>query len=145
MGYKPQRKTYTLEYTQYPGLVITAGSPELGKVLSPESFTINMTAADPATRIQAFKTFTDHVVTWNIEHPDTDDGNACPRCGLAPDQLMPTTVEMLSCLDVSFVIDILMGWVTTVSRVSLPKGLSMTDGTTDIGTLMRQLGELQNQ
>lgn len=144
-GYKPQKKQYTLTYTDYPGLTVIANAPVLGELLDSTALTINLLAQDEVQRIKAFTTFINHVLTWNVLHPDIIGLDACPRCGLASDQPLPTTVDALKCLDVEFVIAVVMGWATTVASVTLPKGLNLSDGTPTIDTLMKQLGEMQNR
>jgi hypothetical protein len=144
-GYKPAKRTCNIEYTQYPGLTIVTDFPSIGESLAPESYQVDMTAATEEERLAAFAMFMRHVITWNILHPDTSDGQACPVCGLMPDQMMPTVMKSLKCLETPFVIDIVIGWAKSIMSVSLPKEMNSSNGMPNIDSLMKVLGELQSR
>jgi len=156
MGYRPSHKTYLIEIEEYPGLEIRSASTSLGRLMDvlTSSTEIKELTVEQAHNHPAFRTFTDAIISWNIEHPaisltDTDtptavdllDGVACPVCGLREGQPVPATVAGLFCLDLDFVMDLILGWVTALTRVSAGKAQSMKNGGTPQQDLMSQLGE----
>lgn len=155
-GYKPSSKKYNVSYRQYPGLVITAKGTTLGKLqkLSAMKMTINEQDKDKIDYV--FKFFVGRVITWNILHPEieldddfeiSDDNEpACPVCGLEEGQPVPTTVEAMYCLELSFILSLIFGWMAVIASVSDPKELNFSDGAMNshMEDLMSRLGEMQS-
>jgi hypothetical protein len=156
MGYRPSHKTYLIEIEEYPGLEVRSASTSLGKLMDvlTSSTEIKEMTMDQAHNHPAFRTFTDAVISWNIEHPaitlagtdtptavDLLDGAACPICGLREGDPVPPTVAGLFCLDLDFVMDLILGWVTALTRVSQGKAMSTKNGGSPQQDLMSQLGE----
>jgi hypothetical protein len=136
MGYKPQTKLYNLEYNDYPGLEIFARGASLGTLL--ELGQIKMSAdMNEALRDKVFGFFATRIAKWNMEHPEIeplDDGRVpevCPRCGLAEDVPMPISTESLMCLDVQFVFNLIVGWMSVLTRITGPKEPNSNDGETN--------------
>jgi len=151
MGYKPTVKLYELEFKDYPGLELFARGASLGKVL--ELGQIQMTPnMSEKLRDKVFGFFATRIAKWNMEHPELDpldDGQVpetCPRCGLAEDTPMPVSTESLMCLDITFVFNLIVGWMSTLTRISAPKDLSSSDGETNSLTeeYLRKLDSLAN-
>lgn len=160
MGYKPKNTRYTLELVDYPGLEITCKGTSLGKILEMgrTNININTLAKSDELRDALFGTFADRLVTWNIEHPELEDTvkvsadgqpvliEVCARCGLSEGDLLPTTVDGLMCLEMGFVMALILGWMSAVARVSGPKDPSINNGgmNSQLEDLMNQIGSLQN-
>jgi len=146
MGYKPTKKVYELNFTDFPGLEISATSCALGKLMHLGTLNIRMDEQDEDKKMELFNTFAACLMSWNMEHPALNDGDeVCLACGLAEDAPMPCTVDSLLCLDLDFIMPILFGWMAAVSRISVPKGLSLSDGGRNIQEeAMRLLGQHQN-
>jgi len=139
--YKPERQTYTIQFADAPGLEMRCTSTSLGRLHSTQQL-----SRDPARQLEAFKVFTDNVVSWNIVHPDMEnpDYASCPLCGSPAGAPLDTTLEGLTCLDVGFITKLFMGWVEGMTTVSVPKELSSNLGETAQKELMMRLGQLQN-
>lgn len=148
MGYKPNRKLYRLEFEDYPGLEITATSTSLGKLMHLASMELRLGSGIPESeRTELFEFFASKIVTWNVEHPELDttrEDGTCLQCGLAEGAPLPTTLEGILCLDLTFTMSIIIGWMTTLTKASLPKGMSLKNGGIVPEDLMKQLGELQS-
>jgi len=151
MGYKPQRKIYELEFTDYPGLEIKATSTSLGKLMHLSDMKLNLNEPDAAKRLEVFSVFSGCVVEWNMEHPELTEDNKqpdsmqCKDCALVEGDPLPSTVKGMMCLELGFMMSLIFGWMTAVSRVSVPKELSLSDGGRNIQEeLMKQLGQHQN-
>lgn len=152
MGYQPKVKLHELVYTDYPGLELYARGASLGTLL--ELGQIRMTPDMPTElRDKVFGFFATRVAKWNMEHPEIEplaDGRVpaeCQRCGLAEGTPMPISMESLMCLDIGFVFSLIVGWMSVLTRVSLPKEMSSSDG--EMSSLMdqhlSQLESLANQ
>lgn len=136
MGYKPPVKLYDLDFSDYPGLEIFARGASLGRLLALGEIEMNpqTLAKSPELQNEVFGFFATRIAKWNMEHPEVEplaDGrvpDACPRCGLAEDTPMPISVESLMCLDIAFVLRLITGWMTVLTRVSVPKEESSNDG-----------------
>lgn len=133
MGYKPTVKLYNLEFVDYPGLEIYARGASLGKLL--ELGQIQMTPdMSEELRDAIFGFFATRIARWNMEHPEIEplpDGRVpaeCPRCGLAEGTPMPISTESLLCLDITFVLSLIVGWMGILTRVSGPKEPNSSDG-----------------
>lgn len=146
MGYQPPRKVYSVEFERHPGLEMSCYGASIGELLdtSDLKFRVNVS---PEEQRKLFEFFQSRLVTWNVEHPECpldNDGN-CARCGMKPGNMLPTTVEGMFCLDISFVMDLIMGWMTAVVQVSLPKGMNSLSGAPNIPEeVMSQLASLQS-
>lgn len=157
-GYKPKKILHNVTYVQYPGLLISSKGTTIGKLQKLAGMKITVNEKDQEKVDYVFKFFTSRVITWNLLHPEIeidDDSNApdgtdmleCPVCGLHEDDLLPTTHEGLYCLDMSFVLSLIFGWMAAIAGASDPKGLNSSDG--ELSTLkenaMSRLAEMQNQ
>jgi hypothetical protein len=146
MGYKPVKKVYQLAFTDFPGLEIDAVSTSLGKLMRVGELNIKIDEPDEEKRMEMFNTFAACIVNWNMEHPALPEGaEVCANCGLVEDTPMPCTVKHLLCLDLDFIMPIMFGWIATISRVSVPKELSLSDGGRNIPEeVMKLLGQHPN-
>lgn len=136
MGYKPQTKLYNLEFNDYPGLEVFARGASLGKLLELGQTAMNPQALsnDDNLKDRTFGFFITRIASWNMEHPEIEplpDGRvpaACERCGLPEGTPMPVTLESLMCLDMAFVLSLIVGWMSVLARVSAPKEMNSSDG-----------------
>lgn len=151
MGYKPQRKIYDLVFADYPGLEIKATSTSLGKLMELSEMKLNLNEPDAEKRLEVFTVFAACVVEWNMEHPELTEDNkqpdsmCCKDCGLLEGIALPATVKGMMCLELGFMMSLIFGWMAAVSRVSVPKELSLSDGGKNIQEeLMKQLGQHPN-
>lgn len=133
MSYRPSRKTYNLVFEDFPGLEVTALSASLKEIDSVETLNQDTTRPEKERRMVLFQLFADKLVSWNMEHPDT--GEALP----------PTLAGILE-LDLDFIMPIIIGWVTTITRASLPKGMNSSNGVNDSLSeeAMKLLATMQN-
>lgn len=156
MSYKPPKKNYLLEFESRPGLHIRTKGASLEELDRVSGMNANLMHKDRGKRLELFTFFAEKIIEWDMEHPEPDslsDG-VCAQCGLAEDAPMPPTFESLLCLDIDLAVEITIGWATTISRVSVPKGLSspaggnsgpsipLSDGMTD--EIMRKLEHIQS-
>lgn len=127
MGYRPQRKQFNLTFEDFPGLEVSATAASLGELDEIEN-----AQKDASKRMFVFETFIRHLVSWNVED---EHGEA-----------VPTNMEGLRSLDMDFVMAIIAGWVTSVARASLPKGLNLNSGAMNTlgADAMKTLEMLQN-
>lgn len=148
MGYKPQHKVYNLEFVDYPGLEVTARSAPLGELSAAYDLNIKINEPDKTKRLEAFAFFADRLVSWNLEHPEVSNSTndpVCAACGLQEDNPMPPTVDSMMCLEIDLIMAIIIGWINTISKVSLPKGMSSNNGEMSIPEeLAKKLEMLQN-
>lgn len=132
MGYKPPKQQYNIAFEDYPGMEVLAKSVPLAKMNAMSSMQINHREQDEAKRLQVFRELAKYIIRWNLVHPEpddfADDGETCAACGLAEDEAMPVSVQSLLCLEIEVVSAILTGWIFTIARASLPKGMSSSDG-----------------
>lgn len=154
MGYKPVVKTYVLEFADYPGLEIRTEGATLDELDGMSAMNIDLMHKDKEKRLELFVFFADKLIGWDMDHPIVKGGGACKRCGLLEDAALLPVFESMLCLPMDMAVAIVIGWATTISRVSLPKGLSspgggtngpsmpLPDGMTD--EIMRQLEQLQS-
>jgi hypothetical protein len=144
-GYKPTKKLYDLEFVDFPGLEVKARSASIGEIKAAQELNIDPAEKDPEKQMEAFTFFEKKIVEWNIIHPEIDDGDICPVCGLKEDDPVPPTVAGMLCLDISMMLAIIFGWIQTVARVSVPKGMSTNGGAMSIPEdTMQKLAMLQN-
>lgn len=147
MGYKPLGKIYNLEFADFPGLEVSAKACTLAELTYVSQLTPDVREKDPEKRLELFHFFVGKLLSWNIEHPETNTpGGACANCGLTEGQPMPTTVDSVLCLELSLVMAIIVGWVLAQARVSVPKELNLNSGGNDTLTenVMKELEKLQN-
>lgn len=135
MGFKPVKKLLDLEFVDYPGLEIRARSASIAEIKEAQELNIDVGKKDIADeeRLEAFTFFEKKIVTWNLEHPELDesseeDPERCKFCGLKEDEPMPPTVKSMMCLDFSLMLAIVFGYIQTVARVAVPKGMSLPNG-----------------
>lgn len=158
MGYKPPKQQYKIAFEDYPGMEVLARSVPLKKMNQISTMQINHREQDETKRLEVFGELAKYIVSWNLEHPEPDDyaedGEVCAACGLQEDAPMPVSVQSLLCLEIEVVSAILTGWIFTIARASLPKGMSSSGGGTSgpsiplpdgtIDETMRMLAQLQN-
>lgn len=158
MGYQPGRKLYNLKFEDFPGLEVAAAGTSLGKLMYISSLNVNMNEPDEAKRMEVFKFFAGQLVSWNMDHPEIDNLDeleeipiatggsmmVCRLCKVQPGGPMPCTVESLLCLELSFIMKIIFGWMGAIARVSVPKELSLSDGGKNIEDMMMKLVQHQN-
>lgn len=144
MGFKPEVTVHEITYDDFPGLSLTAYEASLGELADMGEMPLSMNPQDAAKRFEMFEKFASYVVTWNIDHPVVRKGGACGQCGLTEGQPLPTTGEALRCLGFPFVLKLIFGWVTGMTRLSVPKELNSSDGEMKPEDLMKQLAQLQS-
>ena len=157
MGYKPIKKLYNLQFEDFPGLEVAATGTSLGKLMHLSSLRVNMNEEDEEKRMEVFKFFAGQLVKWNIDHPEIENLDelkevptaggsmmVCAQCAVQPGAPMPCTVESLMCLELSFIMKIIFGWMGAIARVSVPKELSLSDGGKNIEEAMMRLVQHQN-
>jgi hypothetical protein len=148
MGYKPESKLYDLEFVDFPGLEVRTRSASIGEIQKSYQLNVKLDETDPEKQGAIFAFFASKLVSWNILHPEidaADESGNCTLCGLAEDAEMPPTVRSMMCLDLGMIMAIITGWISTVARVTPPKGQSSKSGAIDIPEeVMRQLEALQN-
>lgn len=145
MGYRPARTVYTLEFEDYPGMEVSCYGSALGELIEVSDLQFSMSEVDKNKQKEIFTFFASKLVTWNLEHPEvsTTDG-LCSSCGSKPGVPLPTTVEGMLCLELKFIMTIILNWVAAMTRVSDPKGLSSNSGGMNMQDMMMQLGQLQS-
>lgn len=157
MGYKPTSTTYALEFEDKPGLEVRCKGATLGEIDKVRKLEPNMNEPDEAKRMAIFTFFEKKLITWNVDHPELveeDENGRCASCGLKEDEPMPCTVLSMQCLELAFIMRIIIGWVFAVARVSVPKGLNLSNGAPNgqglplpdglTEQIMRELENLQN-
>jgi hypothetical protein len=134
MLYRPTRKTYNLAFEDFPGIEITALSASLKEIDSVETLNQDTSRPEKERRMVLFQLFADKLVSWNVAHPDTGEA-------------LPPTLDGLLELDLEFIMPLIIGWVTTITRASLPKGMNSSNGANASLSeeSMRLLEKLQNQ
>lgn len=133
MGYKPKSKLYDLEFENHQGLAVLCKGATLGELDKIRQLEPNMNEPDEAKRLAIFRFFARKVVTWNVVHPEVTepseaDESICARCGLTEDMDLPISVQSMQCLELAFIMEIIIGWVFAVARVPVPKGLNSSNG-----------------
>lgn len=149
MGYKPTTSSYELVFEDMPGLTVTARGGSMAELIEMESLKVSINESDPRKKLAVFEFLSSRIITWDMEHPDTkkveDEWQPCARCGLLPDAPLPSNVEHMMCLELSTIMSVFFGWIFAVARLSLPKGMNLSDGGPNIQEeLMSQLAKLQN-
>lgn len=157
MGYKPQGKLYELAFENHEGLEVTCKGATLGEIDKVRKLEPKMNEPDEAKRMAMFTFFEKKLVSWNVDHPapdELDENDCCAACGLHEDMLLPCNVRSMQCLELNFVMEIIIGWVFAVARVPIPKALNSSNGgTTGQGSplpdglteqIMRELETLQS-
>lgn len=157
MGYQPSKKLYNLMFEDFPGLEVVAAGTSLGKLMHLSSLDIQINEPDEEKRMYVFKFFAGQLVKWNVDHPEIDtlddleevpegEGSkmVCRLCKCMPGAPMPCTVASLLCLELSFIMRIIFGWMSAIARVSVPKELSLSAGGNNIEEAMMRLVQHQN-
>lgn len=147
MGYKPNKKFYTLEFPEYPGLEITVKGVSIGKLVDISNMSLDLSKESDEDKLKVFGLFAKKITSWNVEHPEpeetTEDGT-CAICGLEEGAPLPTTAEAMKCLDVDFIMPLILGWFSQQSTVSPGKGPNLNGGERITQEAMRQLNALQS-
>lgn len=135
--YTPASKIYNVSYEDFPGLHIKCKSSTLGELRS-------LGQSGSVDNQNAF--FASRIISWNIGHPPlkSDDAVVCPVCSLAESSPLPVTADAMLCLDLDFLLALIAGYMSAVTRVSVPKGLSLNLGEKAQEDLMSQLAQLQS-
>lgn len=150
MGYQPSRKLYNLQFEDYPGLEVSAAGTSLGRLMHLSSLNVQINEQDEEKRMEVFKFFAGQLVSWNMEHPTLEETEViegetvCANCNVAEGAPMPCTLESLLCLELSFIMKIIFGWMSAIARVSIPKELTLSDGGKNIEEAMMRLVQHQN-
>lgn len=105
MGYRPQRKTYVLEFEgeEYKGLEVKIRGLNTGQMLDID--TAREDGGDAAIRAM-LKLMADQLVEWNVEDDD--------------DQPVPMTFEGVCSLDLDFNWAVINAWQTAIAGVAAP-------------------------
>lgn len=128
MGYRPQRTIYRIRYEQYPDLLLRATPPSLGELTY--NFSIDPTSLPQSEvtkrMIGSFNAFFQHIVEWNVEHPEVilgkeSDPTVCAKCGLREGDVLPRSLVAARCLEPDFLGSLQAGWLEGVSGVSAEK------------------------
>ena len=113
-GYKA-RRTFDLEFAQYPGMEVSVRAPAVGQMLDILG-TADKVASGSVTQDDFDKLvgwFAEHLVAWNLEEDD--------------DTPIPATLESLRSLEPAIAMDIINGWTQRV--ISVPPPLPKRSGT----------------
>jgi hypothetical protein len=132
-GYKPMGKIYDLAFEDHPGLEVRCKGASLGELNKVRELEPNMNEPDEKKRLAVFGFFEKKVISWNIVHPEVSepseiDEKVCARCALKEDDELPISVHHMQCLELSFIMQIIIGWVFAVARVSIPKDMNLSNG-----------------
>lgn len=152
MGYKPGKKVYHMQFEDFPGLEVNAHGTSLGKLMHISSLNLNLNEADEEKRMEVFTFFAGQLVSWNVEHPalenpepDGSGGFICFHCKQPEGAPMSCDVMSLMCLELDFIMRIIIGWISSIARVSFPKEMSSNSGGNGIPEeVMRMLAQHQN-
>lgn len=149
MGYKPEASFYELVFEDMPGLEVTARGGSMAELIEMETLKVTINESDPKKKLAVFEFLSSRIITWNMEHPDTKkvkgEWQPCAKCGLLPDAPLPSTVDHMMCLELKTIMGVFFGWIFSVARLSLPKGMNLSDGGPNIQEeLMNQLAKLQS-
>jgi hypothetical protein len=154
MGYKPKANLYHITFTDIPELDIYCKGATIGKLVSFSQMVVNIKDIAATNQAEIFEYFATRVVQWNVEHPEIDeylviDGEAtdkCALCGSREGEELPIGPRAFYCLDLSFIMKIMQGWMVAITRVAAPKAQNSSDGemTSLEEALMNQLGSLQS-
>lgn len=144
MGYRPGKNIFNIEFAEHPGLEVRAASTSLGNLLHVAQLNVKVNEQDEKKRMEIFVFFADQLESWNVEHPDTVDNTACAQCGLMPGEDLPATIAGILCLDLGFIMEIILGWMTAIARVSFPKGSNSSNGENQLEDLMLKLAKQAN-
>lgn len=124
MGFKIKRKTYLLEFEdpEFEGLMVEVRSAPLGQFIDMTKMAQlaeekDETAAANAT-VKLFESFSNALVTWNLEDED--------------DNPVPATFEGLQTLDVDAAMYLIQSWMTAIGGVNTPLGSASTAGATSL-------------
>ena len=145
----PIPTVYRLTFRDQPGIAIVCKSAPLGTLLKLSSMGVNR--KDEEETLKAFGYFAKRIIEWNVDHPEIEQEfeddeltDVCPQCGLTAGDRLPVTAKGLACLGIDFVQTTIAAWIKAVSRVSLPKEESYSDGEMSTETPQTRLGMLQD-
>lgn len=144
MSFKPIRSAYSLTFQNYPGLHVKMRSSTLGEITAISSGAEESAAA----QLSQLKFFAKKLISWNVVHPELepDDSDTppsvCMACGLREDDVLPPTLAGIMCLEPSFALSIIKGYMGQVSSPD-PKASSAPNTGVTPETL-RRLAERQN-
>jgi hypothetical protein len=113
MGYKPERKLYTLKFDDHPGLVVRARSCST-KVFFDVAALADLENPTDNDLQMLFKEFSNVLMSWNLEDED--------------DQPVPVTLDGLLSQEFDFVMEIIQAWMEAVGGVSTPLEPPSKDG-----------------
>jgi hypothetical protein len=151
MGYQPEAKQYQLIFADREGLEVVARGTSLGKLMELSRMDIRVGQSDPEQAMAIFLEFDDCLMMWNVDHPALSKRNTvtdehgvitCKKCGLEPGAPLPSDVDGMLCLEMDFIMDIILGWMSAIARVSDPKGVNSSNGgRTSLEDQMSELGK----
>ena len=152
MGYRPQETHYEIDFPAMPGLELTMRAASIGEMIEAGKMPLTLNA-QREDQLKMFDVFSENLVGWNVEHPDRPirniqvdettwrDVRTCKRCGMEPGMPLPTTVDGLMCLDFGFFLKLMFGWMEGIMKVSVPKGMPLSNGNGSPEDLMTRLAE----
>lgn len=118
MGYRDTGKVYKLVFEDRPGLEVRMTAPSLGEFMTLTDIANidvdNLSPGDVTKVNQLFDSFTDHLVSWNLEDKD---GNP-----------VPATPDGLRSRDMQFIYEMINAWMQNVAGIPGPKGPSVNGG-----------------
>lgn len=145
----PVPTVYRITFRHQPGIVVMCKSSPLGTLMKLSNMKID--PKDQKENMKAFGYFAKRIIDWNVDHPEIEQEfegedltDTCPECGLMAGDRLPITAKGLACLAIDFVQLLIAAWMTKVSRVSLPKDESLSDGESSTEIPISELGSLQN-
>lgn len=150
---KAPGKLYNIGLADMPDLEVICKGTTIAKLLWLQAQEVRLNEEDEGKKLAVFRFFAKRVLKWNVGHPDFEDPDedstkdgTCIHCGQRPDELMEITAQSMLCLEMSFIMQIIFGWMAAVARVSVPKDLSLNNGGGSFQEeSTRRLAAMQNQ
>lgn len=151
MGYKPPKTRFTLVFPEHPELEITVKGVSVGKLIEVSDMSLDLSQPKKEDKLKVFSLFAKKISSWNVDHPEPEEATGdntklvCARCGLEEGDPLPSTAEAMECLDIDFIMPIILGWFSQQASVSPGKGQSSNGGDRITQEATRQLSALQSQ
>ena len=149
---KVPAQIYNVTFADIPDLKIKCKGTSIAKLQWLQSQNVNVNKPQESM-YPVFDFLLGRVIEWNLEHPDIEDeedvkaDGTCVHCGKDPNsgEYLPITRQSLICQGMSFFARLAFGYIFAVSRVSVPKEMSLNGGVESIQEeAMRRLAEMQS-
>lgn len=149
---KVPAQIYIVNFSDIPDLKIKCKGTSIAKLQWMQSQNVNVNKPEE-TMHPVFDFLVGRVIEWNLEHPDIEDeedkneDGTCIHCGLDPDsgESLPIVRQSLVCQGMSFFARFAFGYIFAVSRVSVPKEMTLIGGVENIQEeAMKRLASMQS-